>query len=171
MFKAQNRPLVIAFILPLAVILFTLVSIYLPKLFIQPQYDFMYSFFDEGYVTKVYEYDNGSIVERYINADELSNNQVQEPTLYVHDVLSNKSRKISYEEAKKYTLIGSADSPDGYRIEYGTYRSEPFFLEDYDRSRNVYLVNSFMSKKMNIIRSIDTGYYSDIHFIGWIKRK
>lgn len=160
----KNIPLILGVSIPILMILFVVASIYLPGIFIQPKYNFIYI---SGGYDLVYSVSGGKIIKATpLNPPYRPS---LEEKLYFHDVLENKSKEISYEEAQKYNLDPNIESPDGFQVTYGTSSGGffPFFFysgTDYDTR---YLTGHNVNKKLNILKS---GLYSDsFRFLGWVK--
>ncbi len=171
-FIKKNITLVIGISIPILMILFVAGSIYLPGLFIQPKYNFVYVSSDDSYYYSQYQYSvqNGKIVRNETQRPEGQTYQPQiDVKLYVYDVAKNESKEISFEEAQNLTLDSKNISPDGFEITYGS-SGEGFFLfffysrTDYNTR---YLKGHNVSKKLNL--QLSGSYYNDFRFIGWIK--
>jgi len=160
----KNIPLILGISLPVLMVIFVALSIYLPGFFVKPKYDFLYSDFDS--------YNNKYLVKT--NSLELNPNFRQEwvlfsreSKLYIHDIELNKSRQISFEDAKKLNLDSSSTSPDGFQIESGQ-GSEgifPFYFYSGADYSNKYLTGNHLSKKLNLTL---TNSYFNFMFLGWI---
>lgn len=158
----------IGFSIPVLMILFVAASIYLPGIFQQPRYNFLYSADADYYDNRTYSVSNGRLIINPQPFTYPSNRPYQSPQLYVHNVTTNESTSVSFQEASGLTLDPSAQSPDGYKIENGSNNSGffPFFW--YDRDYNAqYIVGHNTSKKLNV-KTYGSSYYNSIHFLGWI---
>lgn len=169
MFSKKNKPLIIGFAIPILMILFIAASVYIPGLFSQPKYDFLYAAPNAFYYENFYGVKNGRVT---LNPQPTVSNPHYKPgptpQLYVHDVKANKSRPVSFEEASKFTLDPSTESPDGYTIKDDNGSSTFFLFGGFDRDYNSqYIVGHNVSKKLDV-KAIGVNYYGTIDFIGWL---
>src|SRR3990167_3813581 len=161
----EKLPLIVGILIPILLILFVVVSVYLPSLFVKPKYDFVYT------TNARYDYDvkvlDGKIsaTPRY-NDQYYSGNQYRrtppEPTFFVYDVTADKSKSISLAQAQTYNLDSSNKSPDGFTVgrnESDGYSFFPFFYGS--SQRGVYLQGKGLNRK------IQDQYY-DFQFLGWV---
>jgi hypothetical protein len=168
----KNISLVLGIAIPILMILFVAASIYLPRLFApQPSVNFLYAG-GEDYYGNVQQYtvQNNQVVKNEVKLrDKASYNPPYvEPKLFIHDVVKNESKEISFEDAQKLNLDPSVKSSDGFEIVYGNKGDDffPFFSgRDYSTR---YIKGRTMSTKLNIHSS--TPYYNNnFRFLGWIK--
>jgi hypothetical protein len=169
-FIKKNITLVVGISIPILMTLFVAGSIYLPGLFIEPKFNFLYTSGYEYYNQYQYSVQNGELVRNEIQRPE---GQVYpsggEVKLYIHDVAKNESHEVSFEEAQNLNLNSNIKSPDGFEIVYGS-RGDgffPFFFwseRDYDTR---YLKGRNVSKKLNF--ELSGPFYYNFRFIGWIK--
>lgn len=147
-------------------ILFVAISIYIPGLFLQPKYNFLYSIGGDYYPSQVYSVSNNHVTVNPQYA--YYPNNVSNPQLYIHNAVTNESTPVTLDNAENLTLDSSAESPDGYTLESGNQNDGffPFFWYSRDYSAE-YLVGHNTSKKLNI-KNNNTSYYDSIHFLGWI---
>jgi hypothetical protein len=100
-------------------VLFVALSIYLPRLLANPQYDFVYvtndSYYDFKYNYEVSEDGLLSrvLIERHYPTD------MAEDKIYLYNVSEKESTPISYQETTRLELDPSAKSPDGYEFVSG----------------------------------------------------
>lgn len=171
-FIKKHITLLVGIAIPILMILFIAGSIYLPALFTQPKFDFLYANSDDYYYYNQYQYavQNGKLTRS--ETHNTSNPDYQPPRevrLYMYDVARNESREISFEAAQYLNLDSSIVSPDGFEVTYGS-RGESFFplffWSDRDYSTR-YLQGHNVSKKLNL--QLSGSYYNNFRFIGWIK--
>lgn len=180
----KNITLIIALLIPVIMVLFIIGSVYIPKMFVNPQYSFVYSSVDANYnynyqVTTekfVYEVKNGKVVKNILPVRyDYNNKPIAEygPTekLYFYDVIKNSTKEISLDEAQKYNLNTESRSPDGYALErnYGNYGI--FELFGSNRENNGWYIKKGMgSKKLTFGNTNNLNYYSydQIKFLGWV---
>lgn len=157
MIAREKLPLIVGIGLPLLLILYVAITAYLPSLFVKPKYNFIYSN-DSYYDYSVNVLDGRiSIQPRYYD-----NRDFRQPTLFLYDVINDKSTQISLAQAQSYTLDPSDKSPDGFTV--GRRDSDgyyfPFFFDSYDRG--IYLMGKGLNRKLT-----DRDYYY-FKFVGWI---
>lgn len=96
-------------------------------------------------------------------------------TLYLYDVSSNSAKTITPIEAEAYTLGGEATSPDGFKVQGGSYGSVMPMLStlfwvgsgSYGNS-GYYLSGRGIAKELNLA-GIDQNNYYNFRFLGWVK--
>ena len=162
--KAKNWSLIIGLSIPVLMVIFIALSVYLPRIFDNtpaPTFNFIY--------VSEYSYSHRLIVkENQLQWTENSNSNRSEdneiPTIYLHDVKSNKSSEISFTEAQKLVLDAKQNAPDGYSINQNRHRG--FFLFDYRSSRNHHLVNGHTSHKIEL--EYKSNNYYAFNFLGWV---
>jgi hypothetical protein len=114
--KRKNWSLIVGISIPILMILFVWISIYLPSLFSHPTYDFIYSI-GVDYSQGQYSVNNNHVVK--LPPPNNTGNFVvplQEANLYYYSAVQGKSRQISLQEAQNYTLNTDITSPDGYQV-------------------------------------------------------
>lgn len=168
----RNISLIIGISIPILMIIFVAGSIYLPGLLIQPQTNFLYvSNSNPIYLnSELYSVADGKIIKTEAEPTKKPTNiPIQnEPQLFIHNVVENKSQKISFEKAQNLDLDSSIESPDGFEVVYGSRDSGFLFFSpgrDYD-SR--YLKGHNISKRLNLEAS-NKRFSNNIVFLGWIK--
>lgn len=171
----RNITLVIGISIPILMILFVAGSIYLPGLFIQPHYNFVYLNGDDLYYSRAkYQYvvQNGTLqrIEAGLS-DGTSNSQPRiESKLYLHDVKTNTSTEISFADAQRLYLDSNTKSTDGFEIVSGSYGRGffPFFYGERSDYNARYLQGHNVTKKLNL-QSTDSSHYYSFRFIGWVQ--
>ena len=174
-FVKKNITLVVGISIPILMILFVAASIYLPRLFAQPKYNFIYVSGDDSYCYR----NNG--YQYYVQNDKLAKNEIKqienqkftppstEARLYIYDVVKNEAREISFADAQNLNLNSNTKSPDDFEVVSGS-RDDgffPFFWGGADYNAR-YLKGHNVSKKLNLQLNGDS-YHNDFRFIGWIK--
>jgi hypothetical protein len=170
MFKQQkaitrNIPLIVGIAIPLLMIVFVALSIYLPTLFVKPKFDFLYAV--GGFYGTQYSVKNGQLIETYSEYPKYYTPQT-ETKLFFYDIKKNESQEISFEQAKKFQLDSNIESPDGFEVVYGR-RGEgifPFFFFSERDYQTVYIQGHNLSKKLNI--RLSGAYYQRFQFLGWV---
>jgi len=187
-FLRKNFAILLAFMLPIALIAIVALSAYLPSLFFSTGYNFVYSSCTDGanyysyrcnnYLQKNrYSVVNNKLTANYIDPaldsdkDGVSDiNENYTARIFLHDTRKNESREITLEEARTMTLNGLLTSPDGVTVSSNYDRGAGFFLLfDQGSSYDYYLTKGKSKSKLNLVNSDDRYYYRDnFQFIGWV---
>lgn len=170
---SKNISLVIGITIPVLMIVLIIASIYLPRYFIHPKYDFLYVLGDEYYYVGGQQYfvKEGRLIRIESKKDEKPHPDQprSERPLYVFDINKDESREVSFDEAQKLNLNGNIKSPDGFEVTHGQ-RGDGFlfFWSTVPDHNSVYLKGNSFSKKLNVqVREV---YYdSNFRFLGWIE--
>ncbi|MBU0467621.1 MAG: hypothetical protein KKD07_06060 [Candidatus Omnitrophica bacterium] len=160
----RNVPLIVALSIPVLMIVLTVISIYVPTLFIKPKIDFIYSTGANYCYKNRYTVEKGKIIENGIKINEKDN--CQEPPdsrLYYYDVEKQISLELPYEKAQKYTLDTNNKSSDGFEIVSGS--SSDMFFYDGSSYYKKFLKKSAFSRRLNM----KVENYYDYKFLGWVK--
>ncbi|MEK7558843.1 MAG: hypothetical protein AAB521_00890 [Patescibacteria group bacterium] len=156
----EKLPLAVGIFLPLLLILYVVITTYLPTLFVKPEYNFIYV--GDNYNDSKIDIVSGkiSIQPRYRNY-RYGEYIPQQPTFYLYDSASDKNTLISIEETYKYNIDPSSKSPDGFTVgsRDSNYSYFPFFLGTSDRG--VYFTGKGLSRKI-------TGQEYNFKFVGWV---
>lgn len=87
--------------------------------------------------------------------------------LYYYDVQTNTTRKITFEEAQRYTYNDNPTSPDGFEIKSDQHVSLVHLIFSPSRNSNVYLVGHGTSYELNVHEN--SYYWSPrIKLIAWV---
>lgn len=166
--KGQKITLWIGIAIPIAMIIFIAGSIYIPGIFIKPQYNFIYATSGDTsyYYDRLYTVEEGKVIRRPVIAPTYGK-PVTEPDFYLYDVKTDQARKLTFDEAVIYRLDASAQSPDGFTVvngrgEYGMF---PFFVGG-SNYQNYYLRGKNVSRKLNL--SLRANAYYSFQFLGWV---
>ena len=160
--KETNWSLWLGLAIPVIMMLFIALSIYVPRIFDdtpEPTINFLF--------TKNYASSGNYVVkDNQVAWVEHENNrsQAEKPLLYVYDVKTSTSQEINYADAQALVLNTNLVAPDGYRIERSYRRG--FFLFDFRSSRDSYLVKQHAAYPINLTGT-DLSYYS-LKSLGWI---
>ena len=106
--RKHLKEIVLLFSVPIAIIMLIIAFIYVPRLFAHPGYDFVYC---SGYSCD----DRFSVApsgQLTVNTDS-SRYRINDSNLYYYDVERDASRPIHTDEANKYKLDATSQSPDG----------------------------------------------------------
>ncbi|MDP2593050.1 MAG: hypothetical protein Q8P52_00145 [bacterium] len=185
----KHWPIVLAFALPLLLILVVLFSVYIPSLFISTEYDFIYAtcednhyYYDCGaYLNKRYTVKDGKLFENTVTADEVNarvpipeNAKTATPVeyktrIFLHDTAENQSREITLEEARGLNLSPLKTSPDGVTVTSSWDYNNDFLFPFSGRSEYYYSLSKGRSKsRLNIIMDEASRYSQNLQFIGWV---
>ena len=184
----RNFIIILAFLLPVALIAIIALSTYLPSLFISTNYNFVYTSCTDGsnyypyqcdnYLQKRYGVENNTLVQKPVDLTQDLNNDGKPDynpqytdRIFLHDTEKNESREITLEEAKKLTLNSLLTSPDGVTVSsrYSRSGGEFFPFGGGSSSYGYYLTKGNSRSKINLINSNDHYYYqNNFQFIGWV---
>ncbi|OHA26913.1 MAG: hypothetical protein A3C06_02200 [Candidatus Taylorbacteria bacterium RIFCSPHIGHO2_02_FULL_46_13] len=188
-FLRKNFVIILAFTLPVLLIVVVALSTYLPSLFLSTDYNFVYTSCTDGRNYYPYRCD-GYLQKRYIVVGNklvvnpvdmtLDSNKDGVPDfsekytdrIFLHDTKKNESREITLEEAQTMTLNSLLTSPDGVTVSsyYDRNGGDFFFIFDGGSSSyGYYLTKGKSRNKINLINSTDQYYYqNNFQFIGWV---
>ncbi len=162
----KHLPLIIGLAIPAAMVLLVAASIVVPGLLVKPQHDFLYLTSADYATNWDLAVEEGTLVNvRQKNGFSTDGSPV--PVLYVHDMTTNESRRVTVEEAKKLTLDPSQISPDGFELVQGGSRGGFLFYSGNADYNAQYLRGHGVSKRMNV-KTEGQRSYGSIRFIGWI---
>lgn len=90
--------------------------------------------------------------------------------LYIYDVKTNQSVKLTLQQAQQYNLNSSAKSPKGYEVARGSPSYIGFPFGGYsDNYKKYFLKGNGIAKKLNI-NYTDNGFKADYFgFLGWVE--
>ena len=182
-FIKKNLIVILAFLLPILLIIGLAVSVYLPGFFLSTKYDFVYATCGNGsgdyqyypdypqncntFLNNLYQVENGKLVMRPI----VPTNSRYISRLFIHNTKRNESREITSAEAEKLHLSGLLTSPDGVSIDNGYNRGSEFFPFFGGSSQSgYYLTKGSKHRRLNLL-GVNDRYYSDnnFKFIGWVE--
>ena len=170
-FIKKNFAVLLAFILPIALIVIVALSTYLPSLFLKTDYNFIYAtcsdsghnsyYYCPGYLKQKYTVVNGKLVINEVDVTKLMDlygrpypyeNQSYSSRIFLHDTKKNESKEITSEEAQALNLSSLVTSPDGVSLSSG-YDNDTnfFFIFGNGRSYGYDLIKGKSRKKLNLI--------------------
>ncbi|HSX32585.1 MAG TPA: hypothetical protein VLF43_04945 [Candidatus Saccharimonadales bacterium] len=163
--NSHIKDLLLLFAVPAGIAVLTAGIVYIPRLFANPTYDFIYSFCNDYRCSTNYSVDDtGSITQRSSNASD-AGYYSDRASLRYFDTSDNSSRSLTLQEAKRYQLNTSSKSPDGYTLTKQGSSGGFLFWDNYDEGW--YLKNG--GKKKSVMLANNNSYYSsDITFLGWV---
>jgi len=186
-FIKSNFALLLAFLLPILLIIIVAISVYFPSSSIATKYNFLYTLCTDGIYSYSYDNCHGYLQKRYtvlnnalsvnvidvnqdLNKDGVPDfKEKYSDRIFLYDTEKKESKEISLEDAKKLKLNDLLTSPDGISISGGYDRSGgDFFIFDGGRSVYGYYLTKGKSRiKINLIH--DQYYYqNNFQFIGWV---
>lgn len=185
-FLKKNFAIVLAFALPITLIIIVALSAYLPSLFFSTNYNFIYSsctesinrypYYCNNYLSKRYAVVGEELVVSTIDSTQdldkngiLDINESYTARIFLHDTEKNESREITLEEAQALSLNGLLTSPDGVTVSSNYSRTEFFFPFGGSSSYGYYLTKGKSRSKLSLINNDDQYHYQDnFQFIGWV---
>lgn len=155
--KHHLREIILLFSVPIGIIVVLIAFLYVPRLFANPTYDFIYC---EGYSC-----DNSFSVNpsgTLVVPDE-PNRRLYDggSRLYYYDTKRDATRPLHIDEASRYQLDTTSKSPDGYTLRRSSGSSGFLFWSDYQNSWS--LSKGLIAKPI----TLDSRGNSNT-FIGWV---
>jgi len=166
----KNLSLILGILIPVLMIVFVAVSIYLPGIFIKPQYDFIYTSGGDYLTRDSYVVETGRVVKKEVQYPEKNFGVKGEAKLYFHNVAKNFSREISLEEAERYYLSSAKLSPDGFSVDKGESDYSifsMFFSRGGGYYGDRYIHGRGISRRLNL-HTEEQYYYRGMRFLGWV---
>ncbi len=187
-FIKKNFALLLAFILPILLIVIVALTTYLPSLFLKTNYDFVYSSCTDGnsyypyncntYLKNRYTVSNEKLVVNNVDLTQDLNKdgvpdfkQNYSDRIFYHDTKNNQSREITLKEAQSMKLSDLLTSPDGVNVSsrYDRVGGGDFlFFGGGYSSYGYYLTKGNSRSKINLINNNDRYYDNNFQFIGWV---
>jgi hypothetical protein len=187
-FLKKNFAIVLAFLLPILLIVGVVLSIYIPSKFLSTDYDFVYTSCTDGvrydyrcdnYLPQRYSVVDAKLVVNDIDPEQDSDkNGVKDidekynARIFLHNTQTNESREITKEEAMSLTLSGLLTSPDGVTVSdaYNRNGGDFFYLfGGGSSSYGHYLTKGKSKKRLDLINDDGRYYYwNNFQFIGWV---
>ena len=172
----KHIPLIVGISLPVLFIIIMSIVIFAPSLFVKPQYNFIYSNFNESFYPynfykNTFEVKGNHIVLKAIPENPNRTSVGDIPTLYLYDVKASSSHQITLDEAKGYSVDAGPSSPDGYTVQYEYNYNRGFFPFGGGGSDSGYFVEKDGVKKKLSGLSGNNGYPYEggLKVVGWIK--
>ncbi|HEY4512909.1 MAG TPA: hypothetical protein VJH06_00115 [Candidatus Paceibacterota bacterium] len=190
-FIKKNFAVLLAFLLPLALILIVTVGVYLPSLFVSTHYNFLYvscvnsdNYYSYDYNCANYGQKRYSVVNNTLSVNPVDmvadvnkdgvpdySRIADNARIFLHDTQKNESREISLVEAQSLRLDGLLTSPDGVTVSssYGGGGDYFFPFGGGSSSYGYYIVKGKGKDRLNLINDTDRYYYrNNFQFIGWV---
>jgi hypothetical protein len=185
-FIKHHWVIILAFALPISLILLIAISTYLPGFFVSTDYNFVYTTCTDHNNQRIYDCEQnqpviytvsaGKIVaqSKNITLDPAEHNAYTSTTrFFLHDTTTNESHEITLTEATTLQLSELLTSPDGVTVSSHYSGGGDFFIfgGGYN-SFGYYLTKGSNRSKLNLINNPDRYYYQDnFKFIGWVLTK
>lgn len=184
-FIKNNFAVLLAFALPIILIIAIALSVYIPSLLVFTDYNFVYATCTTGtqyppnrcnrYLDLRFTVVDGELVVNEVDTetdldDRYSyNNDNYNPRLFLHDTEKNESREITVSEAQSLTLSPLLTSPDGVSVSSDYERGPDLLFLDGGSSFGYFLKQGSNKKRINLIHSDSRySYRNDFRFIGWV---
>jgi len=165
--KKGNIPLIIGLALPVVMILIVLTVVYLPSLFVDPEYDFVYVSSDSYRLYYNYQVDSEGRLSRRTGVSSYDTSSSTDQ-MYLYDVSAEESERIDFERAIRFEYSTKSKSPDGYEFERNSGGGGFIFpISYYGSSRNYVLKKGNSAKEI----SLETDRYQNVEFVGWVLDK
>ncbi len=189
----QNLAVILAFLLPIGLIVVVGLTTYIPSHLLSTKYNFIYTSCTNGrdyysyncdtYLEKKYSVVNGALTENevpknvvndddFVNKNSSTGNKLQyNDRIFYHNTEKNESREITLEEAKKLKLSSLLTSPDGVNVSgyYSSGGGGSFLFSGNSSSYGYYLMKGKTKSKLNLINQSDVYYYqNNFQFVGWV---
>ncbi|MCK5017151.1 MAG: hypothetical protein KAS32_08770 [Candidatus Peribacteraceae bacterium] len=187
-FIKENFAVILAFVLPVVLILVVGSSVYLPSLFVNTDYNFVYVSCSDGmnnnryycnnHLNNLYTTKDNRMVKNIISPSVDSDNDgipdIEEDytvRIFLHNTKKNETREIPFKEAETLTLNSLLTSPDGVIVS-GIYDRNSEFISLFGSSSSYgyYLTKGNSKRKINLINQNNNRYYyqNNFKFIGWV---
>jgi hypothetical protein len=185
-FIQKHLMVLIAFSLPVLLIIGVAVNALIPSLWLTTNYNFIYAacsddgnyyYYDcNDYLKEQFSVVDGKLFINDVTAKDRNNDgeiDTQEnytARLFLHNTDTNETREITPEEARTYTLNELITSPDGVTVSSHYDRGADLFLVfDSGSSYGYYLTKGNSKRRLHLFNADDRYYYqNNFEFIGWI---
>ncbi|OJI08692.1 MAG: hypothetical protein COV08_03340 [Candidatus Vogelbacteria bacterium CG10_big_fil_rev_8_21_14_0_10_49_38] len=187
-FIKQNFVILLAFALPLLLIVGVALSVRLPGMLLKTDYNFVYAtcsgstdhypYRCKDYLQERYEVKNGKLITKEVSPILDSEKPSVPPRginyegrLFLHNTAENVSREITLAEAEKLNLNSLLTSPDGVTFSSNYDREAEFFpFFGGNSSFGYYLTQGRSKSRVNLVNG-DNRYYdyqNNFRFLGWV---
>lgn len=165
----KNISLIIAIAVPILMIIFVAASIYLPRFFIHPQYNFLYVTGDYSEAQR-YAVDDTQLVKNDLKQPD-NYNYRGEAKLYIYDVGSDQSTEVAFIDTRELNLNSNRESVDGFEIVSGdqSHGLFPFsFSSDHDYCSR-YISGHNLSRKLVLKQTSSSNGCGNFRFLAWVQ--
>lgn len=166
--RSHLKDVALLFAVPIAVAIFAAAVIYIPRLFANPKYDFIYSICEDYRCSDRYWVDiSGYIVHDSSSSSSLNRYDRATASLRYYDSANDSTRSLTLEEAQQYRLNTSSRSPDGYTLSRESSSGGFLFWDDY--TEGWYFKNGVRKKRVELANN-GSYYTRDVTFLGWVNK-
>jgi hypothetical protein len=156
--------LVVGVALPVIAVAAVAASIYVPRLFVHPKYNFVYSENSVGVPNGVCPRVFPDSTAAPTTIGQMLSCSGPDVKVYLYNVATNTSTQLTPGEQAAYALDTDATSPDGFTVGPAHSSGGPFFGTPYDPNE-VYITKGTYSHRLDVQQSIDLSF----EFLGWVK--
>lgn len=165
--KSQRTSLIIAIAIPIALIVVVGLGTWVPSLFLETEYDFVYQHSQDYSYSPTMRYEVQD--HHLVLLPSKKNKDAEQPKdFFRYDSSEDKIFPLSLEDVQQLNFISSTTSPDGYEISTNNYRSGGIMTEVlFNRpTRSVRLQKGSARKRLKI-GSNNRNLYR-FRFVGWV---
>jgi len=185
----KHGVLILAFALPILLIVVVAISAYIPSRLVKTQYDFVYTTCFDGNSYYAYNCSNYSTTEYSVIDDVLVVKEISDPQkdlqpyekrtpptvrIFLHDTETNLSKEISLKDAQSLKLSGLITSPDGITVsnQYERVPDMIYIFGGGNTTYGYYLTKGNAKSRLNLINNGESySYQNNFKFIGWVLPK
>jgi hypothetical protein len=161
--QKKNFPIILAVLIPIAMVALVAASIYLPRLYVHPQYGFLYY----ADYCDTYSVSGSMLKSNPVAQSDSYCYRSANPKLYIYDARTGNSKEAAFADARRLVLDQAKISPDGFTVTNpesgGNYYPFYFGSDDYDSE---YLKGNGTTFRVELPEGVSD--YS-FKFLGWIK--
>jgi len=172
----KNLPLIVGICLPVVFIIVIALALFVPSLYVKPQYNFVYS--DQSsdnwnnWYRNMYVVRDGRVTveTRPVTPnDQYKTYRGDNASLFLYDVKTNTARSITLAEAQALTLDPSPSSPDGYVVRYEYGNDGIFELFGSDSSYGYVITKGNGKKRLDAMVNDMYRGSGSYTVLGWVK--
>jgi hypothetical protein len=164
----HTKDILLLFAVPFSIGLIAVLTLYVPRLFANPGYDFIYTYCESYDCDDEYTLKDNRVVRQAPTANSrytYTSNHTDQKLGY-YDAESDSTRILSFEEAASYKLLNSSKSPDGYSLVRES--SEGGFLFWGSSNESWQLKNGLKQQPVQLNGGRDS-YNEDVTLLGWVQ--
>jgi hypothetical protein len=186
----KHGVLILAFALPVILIVVVAILAYAPSRKVQTQYDFVYTtcldsnnyyytYNCSTYSSLLYSVVDDALVVKEVSDPQTDNTSYEKRTpptirIFLHDTETNLSKEISLKDAQSLKLSGLITSPDGVVVS-NQYERTPDMVYIFGGGHSTYeyyLMKGNSKSRLNLINNGDYyNYQNSFKFLGWVLTK
>lgn len=186
-FFKKNSVIIIAFLLPILLVVFVIIHSHISKLSVKTTYDFAYAtcensdynYYDcSNYLRKRLGVIDGKLVLQDVPKESGEDKNIPVETytdanirFYIYDTEKNESREVLLNQIQGLSLNKLEESPDGVELVH-SYGDNPdfIFFNSYSGS-GYFLVKDKKGVKLNIFEGSEKYQMPSFKFLGWVMEK